>query len=264
MFKEIDALESIVKKAAVEELLPRFAKVRRQHKQDGSFVTEADFSIQNRLANELSSRWPEIVLLAEEMTAEEQQTTLSSDSPIWCLDPLDGTSNFAAGIPYFAVSLALIHKGRIKLGLVYDPVRDECFIADEDGTVTLNAETLALKSEDVKLKHSSAIIDFKRLSDELSIQLIKEKPFSSQRNFGASALDWCWIAAGRGHVYCHGQQNLWDYAAGYLIFKNAGGYCCTFQSEEIFINSLKPRSVIAAVNEPLFNEWKNWVQNARG
>ncbi len=53
-------------------------------------------------------------------------------------------------------------------------------------------------------------------------------------------------------------------AVGYLIFKNAGGYCCAFQSEEIFINSLQPRSVITAVNEPLFNEWKSWVQNAQG
>lgn len=261
MFKEIDALKTLVRDAAKEELLPRFAKVSRQHKADGSFVTEADFAIQNRLANELSAQWPDIHLLAEEMTSQEQQAALSSDNPVWCLDPLDGTSNFAAGIPYFAVSLALIQYGKIICGLVYDPVRDECFTALDDGMVELNSVPLTLKSDEVKLAQSSAIIDFKRLSDDLAIRIIKEKPFSSQRNFGASALDWCWLAAGRGHIYLHGKQNLWDYAAGYLIFTNAGGLCCTFEFEEIFKNDLHSPSIIAAIDESLFSEWKQWINN---
>lgn len=257
--KELNLIKEIVLNAAKQELLPRFAKVEREHKTDGSFVTEADYAVHNRLTEQLSSHWPEFVLLSEEMTSMQQQQALSSGQPVWCLDPLDGTSNFAAGIPYFAVSLSLIQNGRIKLGLIYDPVRDECFVSQENAVSELNNRALNLKPSGIDIKQTSAIIDFKRLSDQLACRIIKEKPFSSQRNYGASALDWCWLAAGRGHLYLHGKQNIWDYSAGYQIFTNAGGYACTLEAETVFSNSLQPRSVIAATDELLFKQWKNWV-----
>ncbi|MDH5518878.1 MAG: inositol monophosphatase family protein, partial [Gammaproteobacteria bacterium] len=195
--EDIELLQT-VKAAAKEELLPRFARVEREHKTDGSFVTEADYAVHNRLTEQLSSHWPEYALLSEEMSSSQQQQALSSGQPVWCLDPLDGTSNFAAGIPYFAVSLSLIEDGAIKFGLIYDPVRDECFVSQKNSVTQLNNRALRLPAAGIDLKQSTAIIDFKRLSDQLACRIIQEKPFSSQRNFGASALDWCWLAAGRG------------------------------------------------------------------
>jgi len=257
--KDIITVKEIVKSAAQDELLPRFAKVEREHKTDGSIVTEADYAVHNRLIEQLSSGWPEFVILSEEMTVQQQQQALSSGQPVWCLDPLDGTSNFAAGIPYFAVSLSLIQEAEIKLGLVYDPLRDECFFSQQNAAAELNNKTLSLKPAGINLKQTSAIIDFKRLSDDLACRIIKEKPFSSQRNYGASALDWCWLAAARGHLYLHGKQNIWDYSAGYLIFKQAGGYACTVDAEPVFTNTLEPRSVLAATDESLFLQWKQWI-----
>ena len=257
--QELNLIKEIVINAAKQELLPRFAKVEREHKTDGSFVTEADYAVHNRLTEQLSSRWPEFVLLSEEMTSTQQQQALSSGQPVWCLDPLDGTSNFAAGIPYFAVSLSLIQNGMIKFGLIYDPVRDECFVSQENTVSELNNRALNLKPSGIDIKQTSAIIDFKRLSDQLACRIIKEKPFSSQRNYGASALDWCWLAAGRGHLYLHGKQNIWDYSAGYQIFTHAGGHACTLEAETVFSNTLQPRSVIAATDELLFKQWKNWI-----
>ena len=108
MSYDIDKLKNIIISTAREELLPRFSKVERLHKVDGSILTEADLSAQQSIADQLQQFWPETVFLGEEMGAQEQSELLKSKQPIWCLDPLDGTSNFAAGIPYFCVSLALV------------------------------------------------------------------------------------------------------------------------------------------------------------
>ena len=106
-------LQEIIVPAGTEELLPRFARVERALKADGSILTEADLAVQVRVAGQLQERWPETGFLGEEMTADEQQAILSSDQPVWCLDPLDGTRNFAAGIPYFCISLALLQDGAV-------------------------------------------------------------------------------------------------------------------------------------------------------
>ena len=262
MFKEIEALKAIVITSAKDELISRFTTVSSQKKADGSLVTEADLAMQNRLQQELHSKWPDIGMLSEEMSVTEQEGMLSADKPVWCLDPLDGTSNYAAGIPYFAVSLSLIHHGHVVLGLVYDPVREECFSADDNGPALLNGKKMQLNSSGRKLKDAIAMIDFKRLTEGLAVRLIKEKPVSSQRNFGAAALDWCWLAANRGHVYLHGKQNIWDYSAGLFILKKAGGSACTLDGEDIFVNKLIGRSVVAAENQALLTAWKNWINES--
>lgn len=259
MYKDINVVEQRVKQAAIEELLPRFTLVEGQQKRDGSIITEADLAMQNRLQQELLLLCPDAVLLSEEMTTEEQNAMLDADKPVWCLDPLDGTSNYAAGIPYFAVSLSMIFQGKVVMGLVYDPVRDECFSADENSAARLNGQPLRLDSSVTTLDRAMAIIDFKRLEKQQAAQLATEQPFASQRNFGASALDWCWLAAKRGHIYLHGRQNIWDYSAGQFIFQKAGGLSCTFDGEDIFTNLLVGRSVVAAINPELMQSWKQWL-----
>lgn len=258
-----EKLFQIVSDAARQELLPRFTKVSHQFKNDGSIVTEADVITQQRLAEQLRQNWPDTVLLGEEMSSDEQAAILSSDKPVWCLDPLDGTSNFASGIPYFAISLSLISNGNVVIGLVYDPIRNECFFAQDNGenkvTVYLNNTPLIRRETSANLSKSIAIIDFKRLSNELATRIVTERPVSSQRNFGASALDWCWLAAGRGQVYLHGNQNLWDYAAGEFIFRASNGISSTLDGEVIYIKTLQKRSVVAAVNPALFTEWSSWL-----
>ena len=105
------ALASVIDKVimvARAELLPRFAAVQGQCKTDGSLVTEADLETQRQLAILLQEEWPQFLLLSEEQTEAEQQQALDHiETGIWCLDPLDGTSNFIAGVPYYALSLAL-------------------------------------------------------------------------------------------------------------------------------------------------------------
>lgn len=255
----LDQLRTIVVAAAREELLPRFNRVARDHKEDGSVVTAADYALQQRLADRLSQQWPETLFLGEEMGVQEQASLLASDRPLWCLDPLDGTSNFANGIPYFSVSLALLHDGEVKLGLVYDPLRDECFSASLEVAATLNGQPLKMAKTGLTLEKSTAIIDFKRLEHKLAARLVGDIPYASQRSFGSVALDWCWLAANRGHLYLHGRSNIWDYAAGNFIFQRAGGYSSTLEGDSIFVNALQPRSSVAAVDRSLFEAWTEWL-----
>ena len=257
---ELKQLEKLVVTIAREELLPRFTHVSSQQKQDGSLVTEADLVMQQQLEAGLKKHWPDISLLAEEMSPEQQQSALDSAQPLWCLDPLDGTTNYASGIPYYAVSLSLIVKGEVMLGLVYDPSRDECFSAEKDQPASLNGRPLQLQARVNAIKNAVALVDLKRLPLNLAMALAQKQPFASQRNFGASALDWCWLAAGRSHVYLHGRQNIWDYSAGSLIFQQAGGASCTLKAEPLFHAGLQGRSVVAAENPALLKDWYDWIQ----
>jgi myo-inositol-1(or 4)-monophosphatase len=265
MLPDLETLQELVRTAAREELLPRFADVQRHVKLDGSIVTEVDHAMQRRLQRELARRWPRYHFLGEEMSAEEHaQLARFSETGLWCLDPLDGTSNYCAGIPFFAVSLALLIDGRTEIGLVYDPVRDECFQARRGGGAWLNKLKLgALTSIPEGLRRAIAVVDFKRLAPSLAAKLGADPPYGSQRNFGSSSLEWCWLADSRFHVYLHGGQKLWDYAAGSLILAEAGGRAVTLEGEEVFSLGLAPRSVVAALEERLFHAWNDWMGRNR-
>ena len=257
-------LKQIIINAAREELLPRFADVHRNTKADGSFVTEADLAVQARITHELKEHYPETALLGEEMTAEEQSELLSNSDSLWCLDPVDGTSNFAVGTPYYSISLALIERGVPTLGIVYDPNRDECFVAVRGQGAFLNDAPLMVRPVDLPLSRCTALIDFKRLPARLSMALVAQQPYASQRSFGSVALDWCWLAASRVHLYLHGASNLWDYSAGHLIFSEAGGVSSTLEGEEVYINSLSKRSSVAALDQATFDQWLAWLRESMG
>ena len=257
---ELAQLRDIVSRAAREELLPRFTVCQRHEKADGSTVTEADFALQYRLESELAQQWPEFAFLSEEMTvAQQQQQMKCAEAGLWCLDPLDGTTNFAAGVPFFGVSLALLVGGEARAGVIYDPIRDEVFSASKGRGAWLNGERLTPQPELRSLRQCVAVVDFKRLTAPLAARLACNPPYLSQRNFGSVALEWCWLAAGRFHMYVHGGQKLWDYAAGYLILREAGGHALSLQGAPIDCADLHPCSVMAALDLRLFKECSEWL-----
>lgn len=258
--KILKQLEALVKLHANEQIMSRYNQVAYSLKKDGSLVTEADSAMQQVMIESLKTHWPDYAVLGEEMSEAEQQAQLDSDAGgLWILDPLDGTSNFASGIPVFSVSIALVINSEVVLGLIYDPNRDETFSAIKTEGACLNGQNLMSHSERQLLSQCTALIDFKRLTPEMRVCLCREHPYASQRNFGSGALDWCWLAAGRSQVYIHGGQKLWDYAAGQLILSEAGGLAKTFAGDVVFVKSLKPRSIMAAVNSPLFLQLQKYL-----
>lgn len=273
---DLEQLKSLVKIAAQEELLSEFGHSTFVYKDDGSVVTPADLAMQNRLEKELKQIWPQYEMLGEEMTEAEQRLVIENDETnksqgYWCIDPLDGTSNFAAGLPFFAVSIGLIINKQQQLGLIYDPIRDEMFTAIKGQGAYLNDVSLSHSgfsidetSTDGKLartKHIVAEIDMKRLSEELAIKLVTEHSHISQRNIGSSAIDWCWMAAGRFNLYLHGGQKLWDYAAGSLIFSEAGGHSISLDDQSVFRGELEVRSALASLDKDIFDYWYEWVKS---
>lgn len=242
-----------------EEVMPRYLKVAHERKVDGSLLTEADVAAQAALIRRLREIAPYPVM-GEEMTEAEQHDVWDLGvEGLWCVDPIDGTSNFVNGLPFFAISVALMRDHKSVLGVVYDPSADEAFYATEGQGAFMNGERLPLKIPPTQLQRCMAGIELKRIDRNLAGRLAYEHPFSSQRNLGASTLDWCYVAAGRLHIYLHGGQKLWDYAAGCLILKEAGGAACSLAGEEFRSGDPWCRSVLAALTPELLDEWKAWV-----
>ncbi|MDY0328874.1 MAG: inositol monophosphatase family protein [Thiomonas sp.] len=262
---ELALVSALLRNAARGEILPRAQSPDPRLKADGTWITDADLSMQTRVQRELAALWPHIPLLGEEMTPEVQQRLMAQEAAapqgpgLWVLDPLDGTSNFSAGLPIFGPSLAWIQGGKVRLGVVVDVMRDEVFSAALGAGALLNGQTLRVPASTPPLAKTIACIDFKRLPAPLAAQLAVHPPYASQRSIGSVALDWCWVAAGRFHLYLHGSQGLWDYAAGSLILSEAGGHGQTLAGEAVFNNTLEKRSAVCAGDAGLFAQWVRWL-----
>ena len=259
----VSKVSDAVRRVAAREVMPRYLKVAHQRKADGSLCTEADLAAQEALRRELQAIAP-LPVVAEEMTEEDQaKQWLAGESGLWCVDPIDGTSNFVNGLPYFAISVALMRQGRSVLGVVYDPVADELFHAERGSGAFLGTDRLPLKIPVPSMRGAMANVDFKRLERTLSASLVSAPPYMSQRNYGAGTLEWCYLAAGRFDLYLHGGQKLWDYAAGSLILEEAGGCLCTLDEDDFQAGNRWKRSVIAARSPALFDLWRDWVRAHR-
>ncbi len=254
------AVIAAVKKIARQEIMPRYLKVAHERKTDGSVFTQADLAAQTALKEELP-RIFDCPVLGEEMTdAEQRELWEAGRAGMWCVDPIDGTSNFVNGIPYFSISVALMRQGRPTLGVVYDPVANEVFYAERGCGAYLNGVDLPIREIVPSIREAIAEVDFKRLPGGLRQALAERPPYSSQRNFGAATLEWCYVAAGRFNLYLHGGQKLWDYAAGSLILEESGGAFVTFTADDFWSTEPWVRSVIAGLGQDLFLDWKQWVR----
>ncbi len=260
MKSEADYVARLLRQTAATVLLPRWPGIRGQRKADGSLMTAADLAAQDYLAEALARDFPNIPLLSEEMSGAEQSALLQeTEGLLWVLDPLDGTTNYAAGFPVFAISLALIERDQVVLGVVLDPVRDECFTAVRGQGALLNGQAIRACAAASRLENCVAVVDLKRLPEAQILRLSRQRCFGSQRNLGAVALEWCWLGAGRFHLYLHGGQRLWDYAAGRLIAEESGAVARQLALDRLTPRqgvSLEPCLAVAAANTALLQDWQ--------
>lgn len=257
MLKQVIA---VVQEVAHEEIMPRYMQVVRQRKADGSLFTEADLVAQEVLLDKLQKIYP-VAIIGEEMSTEQQRAQWEAgDAGLWSVDPIDGTSNFFNGLPYFGVSVALMRNGKSILGVVYNPVTKELFYAEKGIGAYLNGIRLPLRKRETHLRNAIANVDFKRLNRKLAETIAAHPPYASQRNYGACTLEWCYTAASYFDLYLHGGQKPWDYAAGCLILEEAGGSMCSFDQDDYWAGSPWQRSVIAALDPVLFRQWRDWVR----
>lgn len=264
MLARARALESVVREVAREVTMPRYLKASRQQKADGTSLTEADGATQRALAERLRDVI-DAPILGEEMSSEQQQEVWAhGDRGIWVIDPIDGTTNFANGIPIFGLSVGFLVDGRTEFGVVYNPIADEAFYAGRGAGAWLNGQRLPLRKPPDTLAASVGGVDFKRVPPALAAHLAVNSPCFSLRNFGSSALEWCFIAAGRLDVYLHGGQMLWDYAAGRLLVEESGGAASGLDGQALLAQAEGKQAVVVASSPALHAQWFSWLRQAGG
>jgi myo-inositol-1(or 4)-monophosphatase len=195
-------------------------------------VTSLDRESERLIVGLLRQHFPEHSILAE----EEAHHVGNSHAYRWIIDPLDGTTNFAHGYPQFCISIALEHDGRVILGLVYDPLRRECFEARIGGGAALNGAAIrvsAVEELDKSLLATGFPYD-RRDHADFYLGFFKAFMVRSQgiRRNGSAALDLCYVACGRIDGFWELKLRPWDVAAGALIVAEAGGKLSDFSGNE--------------------------------
>ncbi|MCB1118377.1 MAG: inositol monophosphatase [Chlamydiia bacterium] len=188
-------------------------------------VTQYDFQAEGAILSFLEKEFPDHAFLAEESGGANQTT-----KPLWLIDPLDGTMNFSRGIPQFTVSIALFHEGKTQVGVVYQPITQELFVAQRGWGAFLNGKQIRVSGIDT-LDHSALLTslayDAERPANAGEILLNIAKQSGPIRDFGSAALHLAYVAAGRFEGYWAHILSPWDFAAGTLLVEEAGGQATT-------------------------------------
>ncbi|MBN1799579.1 MAG: inositol monophosphatase [Spirochaetales bacterium] len=208
-----------------------------------NLLTQADLEAEQAIARIIKNEFPDHNIIGEENQYERTSSPYS-----WIVDPLDGTNNFAHGLPIFSVSIALAKDNEPIIGIVFDPMRDELFKAVKNEGAYLNDKKIKV-SGSALLKQSLLITGFyydrsramKRTLDD--IYHFFSEGIIGLRRLGSAALDLCYVASGRADGFWEFLLNPWDFAAGSLILREAGGKITDFKGRAI---RLDPTSVLAS------------------
>lgn len=193
------------------------------YKGEINLVTEADRLSEALIVGRIAALFP-----TDDILAEESPERASGSAFRWIIDPLDGTTNYAHGYPFFCVSLALEVEGVVRLGAVFDPMQDELFLAERGAGARLNGETIAV-SKTALLSQSLLATGFPydiRVNRNNNINYFKAMAMKAQaiRRGGSAALDLAYVAAGRFDGFWELRLSPWDTAAGWLLITEAGGH----------------------------------------
>ena len=193
-----------------------------------NLVTEADHASEKAIIDVIQEAFPGHFILSE-----ESGESGSASEYKWIIDPIDGTVNFANGIPICCVSIGLEHNGKMILGAVYNPNMDEFFFAEKGWGATLNDKKISVSSK-TELGKSCLVTGFPyTYLDEPNgpIQVFEKliRQGIPVRRLGSAAIDLCWVAAGRFDGFYEHKLSAWDSAAGFLIVEEAGGKVTDFK-----------------------------------
>ena len=223
----------IINRASLDIDLLRVAQ-----KAANDFVTEVDRAAEQAIIDVLLKAYPQHGILGEETGSTFGHT--GSDYQ-WIIDPLDGTANFIHGMPVYAVSIALAHRGVVQQAVVYDPTRDELFTASRGAGAFLNSRRIRVSSR-IRLEDSLIGTGFPfRQHDDFDTYLEMFKRVAQRcvglRRPGAAAIDLAYVAAGRYDGFFETGLKPWDMAAGSLLITEAGGLVGNFAGDDDYLRS---------------------------
>jgi myo-inositol-1(or 4)-monophosphatase len=257
------AIEAVIRAGEVQ--LSRFGTDIRVDKKGAiDLVTEIDLQIEREFRATIAARFPDHVVLGEEFGSSGDRE--GTPRFCWVFDPVDGTTNYAHGLPIFCSSLALEIDGEIAVGAVYDPTRRELFTAERGRGAWLNGAPLKVSAAN-ELIDSLLVTGFHygihRDPEEL-VSLFREFITRSRavRRLGSAALDLCYVAAGRFDGYWESKIQPWDVAAGALIVEEAGGRVSTVMGDSF---RSRAGSVLASngrIHDPMLKVIVDFSQRA--
>ena len=224
-----------------------------------NLVTECDLASEKLILSALKKKYPSHSFLAEESGGSQE-----SEEVLWIIDPLDGTVNFARHIPAFCVSIAAYKKGAPLLGVVYQPMTDELFIAEKGKGATLNGKKISVsKASSLEETLIATGFPYNVQEDPLKcISLLSSflKKGCPIRRIGSAALDMAYTAAGRFDAYYETGIKPWDVAAGALLIEESGGKVTDWQGAPY---SLFASEGILATNDPVHSIMLEAIANGR-
>ena len=220
-----------------------------RHKGAVDLVTEYDLKAEQLLVEGIRSVYPADAILSEEGGGQE------GEGVRWLVDPLDGTTNFAHGLPIFSVSIACVRAKELLLGVIYDPTREELFHTLAGGGAFLNEAPIRVSAA-TTLDESLLVTGFPydiRTNPDNNLSYFNALAVRARavRRLGSAALDLAYVAAGRFDGYWELRLNPWDWAAGVLLVREAGGRATTFGENE---KGLDGDPTLVATNGRIHNE----------
>ncbi|MBP85246.1 MAG: inositol monophosphatase [Planctomycetaceae bacterium] len=236
-------------RAGGRELLEWLGRIHPREKAPKDLVTEADLASQRKIRDITLEAFPDHAFLGEE--DDPQLLHHPSDAEYrWIVDPLDGTTNFVHQMPAFSVSVALEHKGEIIVGVIFDPIAEECFSATQHGGTHLNGRAIRASCctslrEALVAASFSAGVD--RESEEIKRFLEVLVECQALRRLGSAALNLAYLACGRLDGYWATSVKTWDVAAGILMAREAGALMTNLDGGPVDLAS--PRFIGAATAE---------------
>ena len=215
----INVIVTIARKAA-KTLIRDFGEIEKLQvslKGPGDFVTVSDKKVEKILIDGLQKARPSYSILSEEIGFIKNDEEFK-----WIIDPIDGTANFLHGIPHFAISIGLEKNKEIICGIIYDPIKDEMFVAEKGNGSYLN--------------------------NQVDIPI---------RKMGSAALDMAYVAAGRYDGFWQRNLNYWDIAAGIILVREAGGFVADFMGNDKYVDNKTILVTNSKINEAMIEVLNN-------
>jgi len=239
----------------------RFGNVSYRQKRRADLVTVADLQSQEVILSTIRRDFPH-----DDFQAEENAARSTGAEHSWIIDPLDGTTNYAHGYPASTVSIGVLRHHRPVLGGVYDPFRDELFLAEKDRGTTLNGRKVHV-TQTRRVADSLLITGFAYdRAERADVYLAPFKSFLTRchdvRRSGSAALDLAWISAGRADGFWEQGLSPWDVAAGWLLVSEAGGKISDFKGRP-WTDPGKFGAETLASNGKIHSEMSRMIRKAR-
>ena len=246
---------------AARSLVKDFREVENlqvSSKGPGDFVSRADREAERIIKQELLGGRPTYGWIGEETGETEGQDPTRR----WIVDPLDGTTNFLHGLPHWAISIALEHKGEVVSGVIYDPAKDEMFVAEKGAGAWLNTTRLRVsgRARMIEAIFATGIPFAGQPALPAALQdLARLMPTcAGVRRWGTASLDLAYVAAGRFDGYWERGLNVWDMAAGIIIVREAGGFVGPVREG---VDPMMGGGILAA-NAALFDPFTKVIRNS--